>query len=229
MLIFSARSPSSGTKRSPRALPARAGFTLIELMVVMAIIVLVTGLLLARQSRFNSSTLLRSLSYSVALTIRQAQTYGTSVRENAVGSASFVGIYGVWFNGGSSYTLYVDVNKNGIFDGGDVTVQTYKVGAGYSINTYCAYALGSMSCSGSCPPSATQNKLGVGSCTPSAINSLSIYFKRPNPDALFTTVPAGPQTWSGAYIELISGTDTGNTRSIDISNTGEIAVDTLGS
>ncbi len=42
-------------------------------MVVVAIITFLTGIFLFQQKRFDSSTLLRSLAYSVALSVRQAQ------------------------------------------------------------------------------------------------------------------------------------------------------------
>ena len=58
----------------------RRGFTLIELLVVMSIMLILTSLFILRQQRFNSSTLLQSLAYSVALSVRQAQVYGTSIR-----------------------------------------------------------------------------------------------------------------------------------------------------
>src|SRR3990167_11377146 len=64
-----------------RSLARSRGFTLVELIVVSAIILLITGFVMFQQAKFNSATLMRSLTYSVALSMRQAQVYGTSVRE----------------------------------------------------------------------------------------------------------------------------------------------------
>src|SRR5690349_3018843 len=99
------------------------GFTLIELLVVSAIIILITGTILFRQQGFSSATLLRSLSYSIALSVRQAQTYGISVRESATGSGTFAAGYGAYFsNNGcglgtaNRYSLFSDNNANGVYD-----------------------------------------------------------------------------------------------------------------
>ncbi|MBI2004934.1 prepilin-type N-terminal cleavage/methylation domain-containing protein [Patescibacteria group bacterium] len=73
------RSRSSGSKKdaAQRALPG--GFTLVELLVVVSIMLIITSTLLLQQRKFNSATLMRTLAYNIALSIRQAQVYGTSV------------------------------------------------------------------------------------------------------------------------------------------------------
>src|SRR3989338_5533346 len=76
------------------------GFTLIELIVVSAIILAISTFILFQQSKFNSATLLRSLTYSMALSVRQAQVYGTSVRgftPQSGGAATFGSGYGIQF------------------------------------------------------------------------------------------------------------------------------------
>src|SRR3569832_1656292 len=93
----------------------KRGFTLIELLVVISIMLILTSIFVLRQQRFQSSTLLRSLAYSVALSVRQAQVYGTSIRENVVGAfdtSSAAKAYGVYFSSGStgSYILFADAN-----------------------------------------------------------------------------------------------------------------------
>src|SRR3989338_1435579 len=93
--------------RIAKSLPAgRNGFTLVELIVVSAIILLITGFVMFQQAKFNSATLMRSLTYSVALSMRQAQVYGTSVREF---SGAFAPGYGVYIpaSGGSANTYYL--------------------------------------------------------------------------------------------------------------------------
>ena len=61
----------------------RRGFTLIELLVVVAIIVVITGLILANSNKFGGQTMLQNLSYDIALSLREAQVYGISVRSNS--------------------------------------------------------------------------------------------------------------------------------------------------
>lgn len=201
--------------------PAPRGFTLIELLVVSLIIVLITGFVLFRQQGFNSSTLLRSLSYGVALSIRQAQVYGVSVRESAAGSGVFAGGYGVYFgNSGlvdsSHYLLFADANGNGQYAAGE-ELPRFTIGNGrgtdYLIRSFCAH-----------------HTVSGDQCSPT-ITNLTVYFRRPNPDACFATSqsPAAcatattPPVYDYAYVQLRSfaGTDY---RTIKITNTGQIAV-----
>src|SRR3989344_8294101 len=75
-----------------------AGFTLIELLVVTAIIVVVSGVVLANQNRFGGQVLLQNFAYDVALSIRQAQVYGLAVaRAGSGGTATFGTSYGIHF------------------------------------------------------------------------------------------------------------------------------------
>jgi prepilin-type N-terminal cleavage/methylation domain-containing protein len=223
-----------------RGLPVSGrGFTLIELLVVSLIIVLITGTVLFRQQRFNSSTLLRSLSYSVALSMRQAQVYGVSVRENSAGSGTFASGYGVYFNtsglaDSNHYLLFADrgngaldlsggsfdLNANGILceTNEDCLTQRFTIGNGrsagadYVISAFCAH-----------------NISGTTVCSP-AITNLTVYFRRPNPDACFATSQNAAACGVGAtaaydyaYVQMksIGSTDW---RTIKVSNTGQISV-----
>jgi prepilin-type N-terminal cleavage/methylation domain-containing protein len=204
MSIFSLHSRRSSTR----------GFTLIELLVVVALIVLITVVLMIRQARFDSSTLLRSLSYSVALTVRSAQVYGTSVRVVS-GSSTGAPAYGVYFNNASSYLLFADLNNNGVYDSGtDPITQTYQIGAGFQISRFCGkLATGPLHCS---------DDAG------SPISWLVVYFKRPNPDALFSSSATG-ESYAGACVQLAAANDPTNTHTVNVSSTGEIAVGVAGS
>lgn len=91
------------------------GFTLIELMVTVAIFALMTSLILARYNNFYSGTIFRNLAYDVALTIRQAQTYGISVK--AGDASSYSSAFGVNFDRSNSanrkrFSLYSYTNSN---------------------------------------------------------------------------------------------------------------------
>lgn len=204
MLISSLMSRRFGTKRPLRA--PRKGFTLIELLVVSAIVLIITGLVLVRQSRFDSASLLRSLTYSVALSVRQAQAYGISAREATLGAGDFSKSYGVNFVDGTTdnYALFADVNLDGQFGASpDVLAQRFKFAQGYRINRFCA----------------KQSSGGAVVCSPT-ITYLNIYFKRPNPDSLFRT-NAGT-AYTDGYIELTSGG--GETRAVRVTTAGQITV-----
>ena len=203
---------------------ARA-FTLVELIVVSAIIRMITTFILFQQNKFNSATLLRSLAYSTALSIRQAQVYGTSVRGITQGDSTVFGSgYGVSFSAGdlNHYFIFSDATPgNGQYiSTEDTALPTFTIGRGtgadYKIKNICVLNSGVLNCSSDTSP---------------AIDSLVVYFRRPNPDACFAAGPSNAgacavgatQVYTAAYITLVS---VGNqdTRSVKISTTGQRAV-----
>ena len=209
MSIFSRISRIFGKK--PRA----RGFTLIELLAVSAIIVIITLLLLLRQSKFDSSTILRSLAYSVALSVRQAQVYGTSVLGSSNGgTVQYAPAYGLYFNNSSSYILFADFNNNGVYDPATETVKVFPLSTGYSLYEVCAKTSGGSNvCTG--PDDST----GTARTT-----TLTILFKRPNPDAYFVTDIGN--SYSSGYIEVES--PDGTKRSILVTSAGQIDVQAPG-
>jgi type II secretory pathway pseudopilin PulG len=57
-----------------------AGFTLVELIITIAIFVFMTALVMARYNDYYSGTIFKNLAYDIAITIREAQSYGISVK-----------------------------------------------------------------------------------------------------------------------------------------------------
>ena len=66
------------------------GFTLYELLISMAIIVLVAGIVIYNHKRFETDIEITNVAYRVALELRQAQVYGISVKQfsGEIGRAS---------------------------------------------------------------------------------------------------------------------------------------------
>ncbi len=92
-----------GTSIAQRA----SGFSLVEMMVVLAIISVVTSIALLGQGEFNRSILLTDTAYTVALSLREMQTYGLSSRKfNAIQNAG----YGAYVSATTpgSYVLFAD-------------------------------------------------------------------------------------------------------------------------
>lgn len=233
MWIFSHRSRRSSR---PFNRVQGKGFTLIELVVVITIMLILTSVFLIRQQRFNSSTLLRSLAYSIALSIRQAQAYGTSIKESTGGSfnqlttgaSTAAKSYGIFFNSTTpnTYILFADLNNNGVYNGPGEGVQTFTIGQNYSISRLCAVTTGA---------SPTYR---CWSSTQSNITSLTVIFKRPNPDSCIATslnanacapTPSG-ETYSAGYVQLkgLGGLVT-DTRGVTTTITGQISVGGQGS
>jgi prepilin-type N-terminal cleavage/methylation domain-containing protein len=102
----------------------KAGFGLIELMVSISIMVLVSGIILSRQSGFNSAVVLRSQAYELAFAIREMQQGAVSVTNNTDGGAtSFRSVLGVYVttdgpaDRNQTYWLYEDGDSNFYYTG----------------------------------------------------------------------------------------------------------------
>ena len=201
------------------------------MLVVMAIMVVITSALLVRQSRFDSSTVLRSLAYGVALSVRQAQVYGTSVvgtsttqvacgsgYYNTVTGDCYAAAYGLYFSTAlstaspSSYVLFADLNGDGKYETNEF-VKSFTLGNGYTISNFCA-----------------TNQVGTQQCANTTISSLAIIFKRPNPDAQFVPLDgsgnpiSGDTSYSSAYIQIESLADSSNSKSVTVTVPGEVSV-----
>ena len=165
------------------------GFTLVELMVVFAIITIIMAVVLTSQSSFNKTLILANTAYDIALTLRSIETYGIGSR--AFGTTVNAG-YGLHFESGTpgSFTLFADTNPvpsvssvcHPISDAsapnaqpGDCIyepdyaerVASYTLGNGITVSDFCAYALGGWSCA---------YAHGGG------LTALDIVFARPNPE-----------------------------------------------
>src|SRR3989338_7639199 len=83
------------------ALSEANGFTLIEFMIVIGIVVVFSGIMLSKYSTLKSSTSVENLAQDMAISIRKAQLYSVGVRGiNAplLGGEIFPPGYGISFN-----------------------------------------------------------------------------------------------------------------------------------
>jgi type II secretory pathway pseudopilin PulG len=171
-----------------------SGFTLIELMVAFAIIIVISAVVLTNQSSFNKTLILANTAYDIALTLRAAETYGIGSR--AAGVSANAG-YGLNFQKAKSdsFTLFADAYPapstlsvchptndasapdarpgNCVYESSQgEKVLDYVLGNGITVSDFCAYALGNWSCA-----------YAQGG----ALSSLDIVFARPNPDPFIST------------------------------------------
>lgn len=147
------------------------GFTLLELLVVFAIIVIVMGVVFTSQNTFNKTIILSNTAYDIALSLRDAETYGLGSRM-VNSNVTNVG-YGIHFQTGSSFLLFADTvggpscanmppdcttGDYGYSSGDTIIGQPYQINNGISITNFCAGA----------------------SCASTGLASLDIVFERPN-------------------------------------------------
>lgn len=202
--------------------PYRKGFTLIELLVVMGIFVLISILILANYSRFNSATLLTDLAYDVAISVREAQVYGVSVQGLTQGAIqNFNVAYGMHFdtiantpcpNPLTCFFLFADTNNNLQYDAGDTPVQVYSAGLNHHISKICVTDSSGTYCS---------------TDTLNPVTAVDIVFKRPNPDAniqaefALSGYSASPFSQATVTVNSPNG---GETRTVTVYVTGQISI-----
>lgn len=180
------------------------GFSLIELMVTIAIVILVTSISLARYGSFNNSVLLKSQAFEVALDIREAQLFGVSISGRS--NNDFRGAFGVHFDISSTgsanvYRLFQsDVDNQ--YQAGEEVGDSYTIDPRFLITGI------------------TTDQSG---CDP---QQASVAFRRPNFDALLWTSGGGSCMSPGwIRIDLAAVVDPVVTRSVVIYQSGLITVE----
>lgn len=88
------------------------GFTLIEMMVSIAIFTIITSVVIFNHGKFNSSINVTNLAYEVALAVRQAQVYGLAVKQDVTSVAPVEYAYGVYFAADNPKVFYIFADKN---------------------------------------------------------------------------------------------------------------------
>jgi prepilin-type N-terminal cleavage/methylation domain-containing protein len=117
-----------------------AGFTLVELLVVISIATIILTALIIQQSTWNDTLSLRTQNYELSLILRQAQVHSLGVREDTSGSGDKFGIgYGVYFdhNQRDRYLYFADRNGDGNYDPSEL-VETYFLKRGVTLDKFCA-------------------------------------------------------------------------------------------
>ena len=200
--IFSA-SCNTHKKASPTS-----GFTLVELMISISIMVIVAGIVLTRQTAFNGSVLLRSQTYEVALQAREVQLNAVSASGN---TGTFRSVQGLHFDTNpvlnSQYKVFVDSpsgsNANGFWDSGEEFGQQGLLDPRFEIRSLRAIG---------------DNISG---------SEVSVVFVRPNFDARFFD-SNGELNASSLEVDVarkgLTGSSTDVVRTLEITSTGQITV-----
>jgi len=179
------------------------GFTLIELMVVIMILTVITGITLANYSEFGNKILLRNMTYEVALAVRETQIYGISGK-NQDGDV-FAGKPIAIFIARNSPDFYMfgDKNDNGNLDlaspDNEVHLADYSLGSGLYISNIRG------------------EKVGGG--VDLDMDDVSMRFKRPEPDA---KIKSGTQNYSNVRITVTS--PKGHSLTVLVESAGQISI-----
>lgn len=176
---------------------------MLEMLTVLAIFGVMTSIVVFNYGKFTSDTILTNMAYEVALSIREAQIYGVSVRNptGALVTSSFSVPYGVYLQRGTGqYFLFADeTGPDGIFN-----------------------VLNCLTSEECVTPYTLQRGVTVERVRKDCVedtDGLNITFKRPNPEARFdNAVNVG-----SADITLISA-DGLERRYVVVRNNGQIYV-----
>jgi prepilin-type N-terminal cleavage/methylation domain-containing protein len=209
------------------------GFTLVEMMVVLAIIVIITTIALLGQSSFNRSMVLTDTAYTIAFSVREAQALGISSR--AFAGTQDAG-YGIHFANLSptSYKLFADTypiapgdtqytaicpghpnvaTSNPEAKPGDCiqtleseVVRTYSLNNGFRVSGFCG-----------------RQSNGVQLCN-GAIDALDIVYLRPNTQSVITGVNGGTRTALVDATIRVTSPDGVDERCIYVSRVGQVSV-----
>ncbi len=206
------------------------GFSVIEVIVTMAIMVAISTMIFINQKQFGTGTTLRNISNNLSLELRQAQVYGISVKEysqsayQAYSINSFNAGYGVSFNiaapptgDNTSYIFFNDErpsanqNPNGIYDSGiscplgstSECIDKTTLDSGYTITKLCTRRTGVLDCSNT---------------------ELDVTFIRPNVEAniIFNANPSASAGLNVACVEINSPDNKQN--AVVIYTTGQVSV-----
>lgn len=204
------------------------GFTMIEMLVVLAIFTVMTLVVMFNYGRFNSQTIMTNMAYEVALTTRQAQVYSLGVRGGGDESLTdFSKHYGISVNlaNNKNFIFFLDENNNnscedlagascgGCLAGGEC-LNKYTLTHDIYIDKICV---------------STSNDPvdSIGICNGYSVQDLAITFKRPNPDGVFSSVDYSGDNADIKSAAIVLKTKFGNQRAVMVQNTGQISVEFL--
>ncbi|MDE2031131.1 MAG: prepilin-type N-terminal cleavage/methylation domain-containing protein [Patescibacteria group bacterium] len=204
------------------------GMTLIELMVVIAIFMIVSGIIMFDYNGFRSNVSIQNLADDIALSIRSVQNYAIGVQSSQ--SSQFSKGYGIHFSTAAtaiyplagynkSFIVYNDLNNNNYYDystSASVCNTTTLANGNECINMINITSNDYISqiCSGT----------GSNSCNHTSVN---INFLRPNPDATICLDSPNPCTISNGVSNvdiIIKNAQSNATKTISVSNVGQISV-----
>lgn len=178
------------------------GFSLIELLISIAIIVIVTLVGIVQFTEFDSSIILKSVAYEIAVSLRESQVYSVGVLGE---SSDFDNPFGMSFEPESKqYKLFRDIDSppNGQYDSGE-EIDTFTIGRTIQVSDVCVTIDASMHCD---------------------IDRLDISFKRPEFSAIIYGENAPLGIIRSGLIKLNSTGSQNDVWVVEVLKTGQITV-----
>lgn len=182
--------PIMRRREGTHSLESARGFTIVEVVVAVAIMALLTGIVLAGGGVQRAATQLLNEAYRVGALFRSAQTQG--IGTSGV-SGSFTSPYGVFVAPNSSEVIvFGDRNSDLWYEPGvDVVVERVALDRRFRIADVCGIKPGgSWECA---------------SGAPQAVQALVAVYQRPNPEAFIYTQQGGSQRTIGKVILEVRG------------------------
>ena len=208
------------------------GFSLIELLVVLALLVIILSISLFNYNRFGKEVELENSAYSIALAVRETQTFGINkkARDNVLTAFSDIQEsfgqgygYGIHFrktrlNGGTDldnkhFAFFIDS------DGGDKKLTgtcTPTVSPAPPAECYSVVTIEKGNYISDIQVLSPRGWIAASGPN----QSLDIYFKRPNPDA---TIISSSTEYSRARITIKDSTSTYQ-RCIEVGIAGDVTI-----
>lgn len=183
-------------------------FGLIELLVSVGIMVMVTSVVLTKQSSFNSAVVLRNQAYEVAFALRQAQLLAVSGGDRAIRR------YGVHFDTArpNAYILFGENESRSPNHWYDESNNELIPPFGRFDDRFIVRGL------------------FTGPAADDDVDALSVVFVRPNFDAVICADSSGCTSSEAAvaYIDIArrgtTGTTVGEVRRVEVNESGQISV-----
>jgi prepilin-type N-terminal cleavage/methylation domain-containing protein len=193
----------------------KEGFTLIELLIVLSIVIIISTIVLAGYDDYQFRSALTIAKEELAVTIREAQVYGISIRGESSDNINYrFPNYGVNINPSArpnSILIFADIDRSsgniGFNTPGDVEIRRYNIKPPFVIQKACIN---------------TTTSLGNEVCTGSgSMTSVDIIFERPEPEPIVKSNLVGSALYASIYV---TGPEANGSHYVRIWNNGQISV-----
>ncbi len=206
------------------------GFSIIELIAVIAIFGILTAVVVFNYADFNNNIIATNMSYEIALTIREAQVYSLGARVS--GTNNFEAPYGAYFNinnldhASRNFMLFSDhkLPSDGMCtgdDGGECDITACTDGECRELSSLTRSIQITELCVGDADP--VVNEHGICPADAQSVKDLSITFQRPNPDAIIKTSTGVTGNNAAIIVEAPNAAK----RAVIVRSTGQISVEVL--